>query len=183
MRCAVLCLASLALCGCSDFFGTKDRNAPGEEIGVFHVSGALDPTSNCTELVAAQPNPWNWDLTLRRDGSTAYWISGGSPLQGTLDSSGALNFAFSQTVLVHDADAGAQVGACYMSRADTFTAKLSGDSGDAGPHTLAGTLTYVYSVPSGSDCSDIVGPRTADHPGTTFTNIPCFMKFAVTGSR
>jgi hypothetical protein len=173
----------VAMIGCADFFGTKDLDAPGDAVGVFHVSAALDPASNCTELVAAAANPWTWDLTLRRDGSTAYWISGGSPLSGTIDSSGNLSFSFSQSVMVHDADAGAQVGVCYVTRADTFTAKLSASEGDAGPQSLSGTLTYQYSVPAGSDCSDIVGAKTADHPNTVYTNMPCFMRYTVTASR
>jgi hypothetical protein len=77
-----------------------------------------------------------------------------------------------------------QVGTCIIDRTDDFTGALVGaPDTKTGVQSFTGTLRYGYLVESGSDCSDVVGPATADRTSPLFSTIPCDVHFAVTATR
>jgi hypothetical protein len=197
-------IAFLALlASCSSMFGNKDEKTPGDPIGTYQLSAAVDDGSTCAELAALMPRPWKFSVQLRHDGATAYWISGSSPVSGTVDAAkGTFTFSTTEAIPVHDADKTKGLGACTMLRTDDFTGTLSSGlpAGDAGasdePASLTGSLRYGYVVQPGSDCHDLVnGGQTSVDPlaawggaqptqqQAMFTTLPCYVRFDVTGTR
>ena len=75
-------LLGIALIACGSGCGGKDPYRPGESVGVFHVAGKLVAT-NCGQT----PDPWEFDVRLRHDQSTLYWVQGDAPVSGIVDSS------------------------------------------------------------------------------------------------
>ena len=188
----------LALAGCANMLGTSDPTNPGDPIGSYALVANVDDTSTCAELAAAQPRPWDFDVKLRHDGTTAYWIANGSPIAGTLDTTkGTFAFSTTESMAIHDAIPAQGLGACTIIRTDDFSGTFAGDpTTTAGGATLTGTLRYGYVVSPGSDCRDLVGdgvtsndplaqwdptPQPASHG--QFSVLPCYLQFAVTGTR
>ena len=182
---AVVIGFALATLSCSGVFGTKgDAHAPGTPLGVYALAATIDLSSQCNELVASAPRPWKFNVTLRRDGQTAYWYSGESPTMGTIATSGALAFSSAATTHVHDASKARQVGACDIVRVDDFAGSLAGDpSTVAGVASFTGTLRYTYSLANGADCSDVVGPVAEGRPSPIFAALPCEAHFSVSATR
>ena len=181
-----LCSFSSLVCldGCAQLMGDKD-NEPGDPVGVYTLNAVVDVgSSSCPEVVAAAPNPWTFQVTLRRDGTTGYWLSGADPLQGTIADTGAITFTATIPTPVHDVEKAKGVGACTIDRTDQFSGSFAGDpSTDAGKASFSGTLVYMYAVESGSDCSDVVGQPSEDDPTPLFSVIPCTVKFNVTATK
>ena len=169
-----------ALPGCSDYFSkTKDPKAVGEAVGAYAITAQADPASTCIEIVNAAPRPWNFSVSLRRDGTRAYWFSGPEPIEGTLDDkTGTLSFKTTTRTLVHDVDKKRELGACVIVRVDEFVGTLSADK-----KALTGTLRYGYQLEAGSDCRDAVGPVLPERPSPLFTTMPCAALFAVTAAK
>ncbi len=177
-------LATVAFSGCADVFGQKDPHAPGDPVGVYHLTADVDPASTCAEAAAAAPRPWVFDVTLRRDGQRGYWIASDTPVEGKIDDKGAIAFHSVSRVTVHGPDKAKELGTCVIVRTDDFSGALSGapDSA-AGVKSFSGTLKYAYTVEAGSDCRDVVGPPEADRTSPMFSLIPCEVRFAVTATR
>jgi len=184
-RAPLLFALFVSFVGCADLMGNKDPHQPGDPIGVYSINAQVDvASSNCPEVVAQAPNPWTFQVTLRRDATTGYWLAGGDPLQGTIDDKGAITFTATTPTPVHDVEKAKGVGACTIDRTDQFAGAFAGaPSTAAGIATFSGTLTYAYAVESGSDCSDVVGQPSEEDPKPLFTNLPCTVKFNVTGTK
>ncbi len=181
----VLAVALAALsCGCADYFGKTKENQPGDSIGVYKLQASADMGSTCTEIINAAPRPWNFDVTLRREGEKAYWVSGGSPIEGTIDPKGQLFFKQTTSVPVHGVDKVNGIGACNILRTDDFVGSLAGaPTTTDGIQTFTGTLRYSYQVEPGSDCRDVVGLQTEDRKNPLFAVLPCDARFGVTATR
>jgi hypothetical protein len=190
-------LPLLALAGCGDMFGGKDSKNPGDPIGTYALTASVDDNSTCAELAASAPRPWDFSISLRHTGSTGYFIAGGSPIKGSLDTkTGAFNFQTTQSIYVHDANKAKGLGACTLIRTDTFSGSFAGDpTTDTGKATLKGSLRYGYVVATGSDCRDLVtgGLASADplaaydpdpsaYKQAAFTTLPCYVRFDVDGA-
>src|SRR5258708_30660338 len=86
-------LLAVLVCGCSSIMGNKDPHQPGDPIGVYAITADVDVAgANCPEVVAQAPKPWTFQVTLRRDAKTGWWLSGADPLQGTVDDNAAISF-------------------------------------------------------------------------------------------
>lgn len=179
-----LALLPIVVVGCTQLLGEKDPHQPGDPIGVYSLSATVNVgASNCPEVVAAAPNPWSFQVTLRRDGSTGYWLSGADPLTGSINGS-AVTFTATTPTQVHDVEKAKGVGACTIDRTDQFSGTFAGDPAtDAGKATFSGTLVYMYAAESGSDCSDVVGQASADDPTPLFSTLPCTVRFDVTAKK
>jgi hypothetical protein len=158
----------LVLAAC---FGGKDPYNPGTPLGTYHVDAKLSDDS-CGPSAGA-PSDWPFDVKLSRDGSTLYWVQGGLPVQGTLDSSGRATMKSSDTRSIHDADSKAGLAACSMTRDDALEMTLAPDEGG-----FTGTLSYTFSQADGSDCSDQLTSS-----GGSFAALPCTTKYALTATR
>jgi hypothetical protein len=183
-RASIVAACVVLASGCSSVLGNKDPHDPGEPVGIYHLSATVDTSSTCAEAVAAAPKPWNFDVTLRRDGQTGYWIVNGQPLGGTMSDKGALEFSASFPTKVHDVDKRLGVGACTIVRTDSFSGALAGPPTTAnGVASFTGTLRYSYAVEAGSDCRDVVGPVAEERPSPLFAVLPCDVHFAVTATK
>ncbi len=176
---ALFLLGLVGLPACSDYFAkTKDKTV-GELVGAYAISAQADPASTCIEIVNASPRPWNFSISLRRDGTRAFWYSGPEPIEGTLDDKAStLSFKTSTRTLVHEADKKRELGACAIIRFDEFVGTLSADK-----KSFTGTLRYGYQLESGSDCRDVVGPVLPERPTPLFSTMPCAALYAVTASK
>lgn len=180
MRAVVLLVL---LTGCSDFFGNKER-AAGEPLGVYKLEANADMASSCTEIINSTPRPWSFDVTLRRDGSTGYWLSGPEPIEGTIDSKGTLSFKRTLRVPIRPADKVNELGPCTILRTDDFAGALAGSpTSPSGIASFTGTLRYSYQIEPGSDCRDVVGSPGPDRKAPLFSTLPCDARFAVTATR
>lgn len=175
-------VAGLCYAACSS---NLKQNAPGDALGVYSLSADADMTSSCTELLDATPRPWTFSITLRRSSNAGYWVSGGDPIEGTIDDSGSVAFKRSISVDVRPADKVNELGPCTVIRTDDFAGKLAGDpKTPAGVASFTGTLRYSYTVAPGADCRDIVGGAAAPNSSTPhFSVLPCDLRFAITATR
>lgn len=186
-------------------FGNRDRRHPGELLGVYAIAAVIDPGSTCSTLLSSTPTPWNFQVELRREQGTAYWVQNDVPIAGTLGADGAIGFQVTQSYPIDAAsttptrtsstanqdrwpdplaeeqarkDAGA--ARCVILRTDHFRGQLDGVP-DAGTSTLRGTLQFSYVAAAGSDCSAVLGSPTPDHPNAVWGELPCQAQFAVVG--
>ena len=184
MRTLVFGLATLFLAACSS---NLKENEPGTALGAYAISADADLSSSCTELLNASPRPWTFDVTLRRDGATGYWVTKGSgAIEGTIDGKGAVSFKQSIPVTVHGPDKARELGTCVVIRTDEFVGALAGPPNTAtGIASFTGTLRYSYQVAAGADCRDIVGSDgTNPDPNIPhFAVLPCDIRYAVSATR
>lgn len=152
----------------------KDPYAPGEPVGTFHVTAKL-ASSTCGQT----PDPWEFDVRLRHDASTLYWVQGGAPVQGAVDASSHAVLTTRDVHVVRDADAKTKTPACIVTRADTLDVVLTAGGGApvdlSSADAFAGSLTYGFAPDGQSDCTDQVG--------TTFATLPCDVRYDVTAAR
>jgi hypothetical protein len=166
MRRSVIVLVCAAfLLRCSG----KDPYNPGTPLGVFHITGKL--TANACAAADQVPDPWEFDVKLSRDGSTVYWIQGGLPVQGHLDTSSHATLTSIGTTEIRPADPKTGASGCTLQRADALDATFAGDPVNA----FQGTLAYAFSPTSDSDCSDQLAQA-----GGGFSTLPCQVAYAVT---
>lgn len=169
--------------GCSDFFGTKEREV-GDPVGVYQLEANADMQSTCTEIINSTPRPWSFEVTLRREGTKGYWMNGPEPIEGTIDSKGTLSFKRTLRVPVRGVDKVRELGACTILRTDDFSGALAGSpTTESGRATFAGTLRYSYQIEPGSDCRDLVGSPGPDRKQPLFSTLPCDARFAVNATR
>lgn len=170
--------------GCADYFANSKENLPGDSVGYYSILANADMGSSCTEIINATPRPWTFDVSLRREGTKGYWLSGASPIEGTVDGKGQLYFKQTIRVPVHGIDKVNGIGACTILRTDDFVGALAGaPTSDEGKQTFTGTLRYSYQVEPGSDCRDVVGAQTEGRKNPLFSVLPCDARFAVTATR
>lgn len=159
--------------GCSG----KDPYRPGESLGAFHVTGKL-VSSSC----GVTPDPWEFDVKLRHERTTLYWVQGDAPISAQVDASARATLEATATQTVREADARGKTAACSMVRTDVVElvlAPLAAPVSDvAGATRFAGTLAYHFAPTEGSACED----QLAD-VGGDYATLPCDVKYEVSGTR
>lgn len=156
----------------------KDPFNPGTKLGTFHVSAKLSKTT-----CGAAPDPWEFDVRLNYDGSTLYWIQGGVPIQGPIDTNARTEMTTEILQEIRAADSNTRRAACSVSRTDRLVVMLSGadskpTSEPAALATFAGSLGYTFAPTEGSDCTDQLAPSGGD-----FDALPCEMQYELSGTR
>jgi hypothetical protein len=165
---------------------------PGTPLGTFNVTGTV--TANNCGAGQNAPNPWTFQVQLSLDGSVLYWwdgVDGDAYLSGVL-ANGVASFSDSETGS-DPPDASAtcaqtssgnwydpQTSApctppagCTMTRSDAYAITMG-----ASNKTFTGTLSYAFTVASGSDCSGQLSSA-----GGTYDELPCTLTYALTASR
>jgi hypothetical protein len=162
LRCALVLVAGS---GCSE------TPLPGTNYGTYHVTGST--TSNTCGAGLNPPDPWVFNAELSLDGQNVYWswMDGTAPLSGPIKSTTA-TLSTNNTANVDATDAGA--GPCTLARADTLQVTFASGSP---PATFEGTLTYSFSVPSGSTCTDQLSAN-----GGLYDTLPCTMAYTLSGA-
>jgi hypothetical protein len=159
-------LAAAAIAAAAGCIGTSPYS-PGTALGTFAVVGHVQ-TNSC--LVA--PDPWTFSVKLADDPGIFYWEQNDVPVEGTLDAAGNVNLT-STSSEVEDPPDDAGNGGCTMQRVDTLTGTTSGS-----PITgLTGTLTYAFSVASGT-CDDQLSAN-----GGSYASLPCTLAYSITATR
>ena len=145
---------------------------PGTQLGTFKVT-AETSTNSCGVGLAA-PSPWVFDVQMSESDSLLYWswMDGSAPLSGALSSLTA-TVDNNTSANVDPTDAGD--GPCTMDRNDTLAITLA--SGTS-PASFTATITYVFSVASGADCSDQLSSV-----GGAYDTLPCTIEYSATGNR
>jgi hypothetical protein len=169
-------LAIALICGGSACSG-KDPYRPGESLGAFQVTANLVATS-----CGATPNPWKFNVRLRHDKTTLYWVQGDAPISGLVDPTAHATLKATAVQTMRAADAKTQVAACAMSRADVLDLVLAPAvtpvADVAGTTSFKGTLTYHFAATDGSDCQDQLAESGGD-----FTALPCDVHYDLVGTR
>jgi hypothetical protein len=166
MRIATV-LVLLAL-GCADM-RNHDGRVPGEALGTFHVTAALE-ASSCGPGALGSADSWEFDVKLSRDGSRIFWLNGAAPVAGHVDPDGR-TFGFETTVMVEVEPARAERPGCLVERVD----RAAGTLEETGAEVTGfdGTLGYAYSTASDSDCSSLVGVTGG------FAALPCSLSYGM----
>lgn len=169
----VVLLGASASAGCSG----KDPYSPGTKLGVYRVDAKLT-SSTC----GAVPDPWQFDVRLNHDGSTLYWIQGGAPIQGRVDTNASALFEATVTNELRAADTKTRRAACSVARNDTLAITIV--AADAKPNpdpavmkSFVGSLVYDFVPLDGSDCSDQLTATGGD-----FDILPCSVRYELTGA-
>lgn len=169
--CATLSLAVAMAGGCSG----HDPYRPGESIGVFRVEGKLASTS-----CGATPDPWQFDVRLRHEAATLYWVQGDAPISGQIDRTARAVLKTTAVQQVRPADAKSQTAACTMARADVVDLVLApANATDVkGATSFKGSLTYRFTATEGSSCEDQL-----TESGGAFATLPCDLRYELVGKR
>lgn len=169
--CGALSFAIAMAGGCSG----HDPYRPGESIGVFRVDGKLTSTS-----CGATPDPWQFDVRLRHEAATLYWVQGDAPISGQIDGKARAVLKTTAVQQVRPADAKSQTAACSMSRADVVDLVLApATSTDVkGATSFTGSLTYRFAATDGSSCEDQLTESGGD-----FKTLPCDVRYELVGKR
>jgi hypothetical protein len=159
-------LLPLGLDGCSD------SPLPGTLLGTYAVVGQSQ-TNTCG---LGAPDPWKFDVQLSKDGMILYWswLDGSPPASSPLSAELQATLTASQTGNV-DGTGDGGVGPCTMARSDTIGLTLGDESP---PNGFTGTLSYVFSVLSGSNCADQLTSS-----GGQYDALPCTIAYSITASR
>lgn len=162
----------------------KDPYAPGETLGTWSVTGALVSTT-----CGATPNPWQFDVKLRHEDTTVYWVQGGAPISGRIDPAARATLKASDVRTVREANAKTKTAACTMAREDVVDLTLSPVTTPSTTTTATtvdlstatsfkGTLSYRFSVSEGSMCDDQLTESGGD-----FDALPCEVKYTLEARR
>jgi len=152
--------------GCADMRG-HDGRVPGEPLGTFHVTAALEASSCGPGALGSTPS-WEFDVKLSRDGSRLFWLNGAAPVEGHVDGQ---SFGFSTTVNVEVEPARTGRPGCLIERMDSAAGTLEVTKGQV--TGFDGTLDYAYSATTGSDCSSLLGVSGG------FAALPCSLGYAM----
>jgi hypothetical protein len=175
-RDAFTLLATAAVCAGSGCSG-KDPYRPGESIGAFHVTAKLVSTS-CGKT----PDPWEFDVRLRYEKTTLYWVQGDAPISGVVDPSARAVLKASVTQTLPAANPRSQQAACAMARTDALDivlAPITTPILDLQPTTsFKGSLTYHFTAMEGSDCEAQLATAGGD-----FDVLPCDVVYELSGLR
>jgi hypothetical protein len=165
-----------AICAGSACSG-KDPYRPGESLGAFHVTAKLVSTT-CGKT----PDPWEFDVRLRHEKTTLYWVQGDAPISGLVDPAARAVLKSSATQTLRAANPKAQMAACAMARADVLDlvlAPIAVPVTDLQPTTsFKGSLTYRFAATEGSECEDQLAASGGD-----FDVLPCDVKYDLDGVR
>jgi hypothetical protein len=165
---------ALALAAC----GGTDPYNPGEPVGQFHVTATLKSTT-----CGPAPNPWQFDVKLRHDRSSVmYWVQGGLPVKGNVDTNSRATFSATDTRTLRDANAKTGTAACAVTRTDALDVSLATGSTPAvdvaSTTAFVGTLAYDFAPVAGSDCSDQLLSTNGDYEA-----LPCTIQYDLTAER
>jgi hypothetical protein len=170
-------LLTVALIGSGSACSGKDPYRPGESLGAFQVTGKL-VSSSC----GATPNPWTFDVRLRHDKTTLYWVQGDAPVAGLVDPSAHATLKATAVQTMRAADAKSQAAGCSLSRADVLDVVLAPVvtpvADVKGATSFKGSLTYHFVPTEGSDCQDQLAES-----GGEFTALPCDVHYDLVGTR
>ena len=162
---AVVLTGSLASC--------QQTPLPGTQLGTFKVSGTT--TTNSCGPALSPPDPWVFDAQLSESNQELYWswIDGTAPLSAPLTTGTTATLSATTTANV-DGSGDAGLGPCTMDRVDTIDLTLSAASS---PSSFTGTISYTFTVPAGSTCSDQLATA-----GGEYATLPCTLTYKMTGS-
>ncbi|MDB5220726.1 MAG: hypothetical protein JWO86_8653 [Myxococcaceae bacterium] len=172
----VLAIAALASGGCSG----KDPYRPGESIGIFHVTGKLIATS-----CGATPDPWEFDVRLRHDSTTLYWVQGDAPISAILDATAKAVLTSTATLTARAVSANDP--GCTMARTDTVELVLapmaapvtvSAATEVTSAKSFTGSLKYHFEASGGSLCDD----QLTDNGGQ-YAALPCDVQYELGATR
>jgi hypothetical protein len=176
LPCVLAIAAFVGGSGCSG----HDPYRPGESVGAFHVTSKLVSTT-----CGPTPDPWEFDVKLRHDATTLFWVQGSAPISGQLDATAHTVLKTSVVNTVRPADAKTQTAACTMSRSDVVDLVLAPTKAPAmtaedvsGATSFKGTLAYQFTVVSGSSCEDQL-----TEVGGDFAALPCAVSYEITATR
>ena len=158
--------------GCADMRG-HDGRVPGEPLGTFHVTAALEASSCGPGALGSTPS-WEFDVKLSRDGSRLFWLNGAAPVAGHVDPDGR-SFGFETTVTIEVEPARADRPGCLVERVDRAAGTLEATGSEV--TGFEGTLEYAYSVASDADCSSLVGVKGG------FAGLPCSLGYAMAATQ
>lgn len=165
--------AFAAVPGCTG----KDPFNPGEALGSFSVTAKLVSTT-----CGSTPDPWSFSVKLRHEGGTLYWVQGGMPISGSIDTTARAVLKASDTRTVRAADGKRKIAACTMSREDLVDLVLSPVQTPVTDIRTAtefkGTLSYRFVVGEGADCSDQLAEA-----GGSYTALPCEVRYELSATR
>jgi hypothetical protein len=172
VRLALPCLG-LTLVGCLNFRKVDDAKAPGDMLGVYHVSGKLDDSS-CGDGALGSTEHWSFDVKLSRFENDIYWLNGRETIVGDIDSDGR-SFSILSEVETKISDPARGMPGCRVMRHDDAEGKLSDSGADVA--SFDGTLSFRYEAILGSDCADWIGT-----PGAVEA-LPCSLRYDIEGER
>jgi hypothetical protein len=164
-------LALLLLGGCGDFDSGKDAKIPGEPLGTFRVTGALEGSS-CGPGALGSTELWEFEVALSRDGRDLYWLNGKEAIAGRLATDG-VSFVFDTRVAVDAIAAGQGRPGCKVIRSDSASGILAASPDRV--HGFSARLRFGYSAQPGSDCSALIGSPEG------FEALPCEMSYQLDG--
>ncbi|MFO0660807.1 MAG: hypothetical protein U0165_13385 [Polyangiaceae bacterium] len=154
--------------GAAEGCGTKS-SMPGTALGTFSIEATLS-SDTCGDGLGA-PSPWSFDVELSKDDDTLYWKQDGAMVSGSISSEVA-TISGSQTS-EDTTDAG--VVTCAMTRADTIKVNLGAETDVT---SISGTVTFVFSVVSGTSCSSELAAN-----GGSYDTLPCTISYSYEGTR
>ena len=172
---AILAIVAIAFdTGC----GGKDPYRPGESLGVFRVTGSLVKTT-----CGSTPNPWAFDVKLRHDRSTLYWVQGDAPVSAIADPTAHAVLKSGAVNTVRPANEKTKTAACTLARTDVVDLMLApvaapGTNDLGGTTSFKGTLTYRFAPTEGSSCDD----QLVDSGGG-YAALPCEVHYELSGTR
>ena len=174
LRLALLCLAfALELSGCLNFRKVDDAKAPGDMLGLYHVTGKLDDSS-CGAGALGSSERWNFDVKLSRFENDIYWLNGRETIVGDIGNDG-LSFSILSETQTKISDPARGKAGCTVMRHDDAEAKLSDSGADVA--SFDGTLSFRYEAIDGADCSDWIGTEAA------VDALPCSLRYDIDGER
>lgn len=178
-RDALVVLATALICGGSGCSG-KDPYRPGESIGAFHVTAKLVSTT-CGKT----PDPWQFDVRLRHEKTTLFWVQGDAPISGIVDATARAVLKAKATQTLRDANPKSLLAACAMQRDDVLDLVLAPIATPVTNLTdlqlatsFKGTLTYHFAATDGSECDDQLAASGGD-----FDVLPCDVHYELDGLR
>ncbi len=144
---------------------------PGTTLGIYSVKGTI--TTNTCGAGLGAPSPWNFNAELSKTTTELYWntMDGSALLSGALSGS-SVTVDNTMSANVDGVDGG--TGPCSMTRTDKLTLNLA--SG-AVPSSFDGSLSYTFSVDSGSNCADQMSSN-----GGAYDTLPCTIAYSLAGS-
>jgi hypothetical protein len=158
-------LAWGALPGCS-------ATMPGTTLGTYAVAGTIQ-TNTCGTNTGA-PNPWSFTIQLSKDSTNLYWnwLDGRPLMSGPMATGAAINFDSTEADNLGGPDSG--LTACTMQRADNLSVTLGTD---AQTSTFTGTMTYAFTVVSGSCAAEM------SSAGGEYDTLPCTLEYTLTATK
>jgi hypothetical protein len=164
-------LSRVALAAAFAFAACTDTAMPGTPLGTFALSAT--PTTNTCGAGVGVPATWSFNIELSKDADMVYWRQNGKLVSGAIGANRTAKIETGQTSVVEYPDAG--VVGCVMTRSDTVTVTLPSDSDVT---SVSGTISMVFSIVTGSDCSSQLAAF-----GGMYDVLPCTIDLSYTAAR